>query len=130
MQECLNYHKESLEDLAVELERLTFDQFKSTQQQWLRNISILWLIQGHLTENDALKIVDLAENSIEFNRINESDVSLNRCVKLKDRTVYEFERSNKNPRNPNSCIKVIHSYEIDSDRDKNAVAHVLASLLH
>ena len=99
------------------------------QQEWLRNISILWLIQGHLTQEDALKMVEVAESSIKFNRIQESDINLPRCIKLNDLTVYNFEHSNESARNPNSCINVIHAYEHDIDMDKEAAATVLVSLI-
>ena len=74
-------------------------------------------------------MVDIAESSVEFNRISESDVSLPRCIKLNDRTVYNFERSNESEKNPNSCIDVVHEYVHESDRDKIAVAELLAALL-
>ena len=53
-------------------------------------------------------MVDVAESSIQFSRIEESVVNLPRCVKLNRRTVYNFERSNESEKNPNSCIDVIH----------------------
>ena len=74
-------------------------------------------------------MVDIAETSIEFNRIQESDVNLPRCIKLNDLTVYNFERSNQSARNPNSCIDVIHAYVHDSDIEKDAIATLLSSLM-
>ena len=43
---------------------------------WLKHICMTWLIQGHLREDDALKMVSVAEAAIDFNRIEESDVQL------------------------------------------------------
>lgn len=74
-------------------------------------------------------MVEVAEGSIEFNRIDENDVNLSRCVKLQNNTVYNFERSNASVQNPNSCTSVISQYAYDDDRDKYAQCHLLASLL-
>ena len=74
-------------------------------------------------------MVDTAESSVEFNRIAESEINLPRCIKLNDRTVYNFERSNESDRNPNSCIDVIHAYVHNSDTEKVAIAQLLATLL-
>ena len=74
-------------------------------------------------------MVDTAESSIEFNRIDESDFNFPRCIKLNDRTVYNFERPNESERNPNSCTEVIHSYVHESDIEKVAMAQLLATLL-
>ena len=87
------------------------------------------MIQGHLTQEDAIKMVEVAESSIKFKRIEESDINLPRCIKLNDQSVYNYEVSNKSEKNPNSCIHVIHQYEIDEDPQKEAVAHLLTSLL-
>ena len=57
-------------------------------------------------------------------------MNLSRCVKLNDRTIYNYENKNLLPKSVNSCINVIHQVRFDDDRKKAAVAHVLASLLH
>ena len=74
-------------------------------------------------------MVDTGEKSLLFNRINEEDVDLPRCIKLNDCTVYNYEKTNLLERNPNSCIEVLHAYQHDFDHDKSALASVLASLL-
>ena len=69
---------------------------------------MVWFISGHLDEQDALKIVECTENSLAFKRISEDDVeSSKRCVKLRDRTVYNLEDQNLMSNNPNSACKSI-----------------------
>ena len=89
-----------------------------------------WLIQGHLKEEDALEMVRVAEASINFTRIQESEINLPRCVELKEKTIYSYENRNVLAKSSNSCINVIHQIRYDDDRDKAAVVHVVASLLN
>ena len=58
------------------------------KETFLRNLEMIWLIQGHLTEQDALEMVDTTEKAIKFNRISEDDIEVSRCIRLDDRTVY------------------------------------------
>ena len=106
--DVLSSNKQTLEQLIVQLDQMTFERFLSMKKEWLRSLAIRWFIHGHLNEEDALKMVDQAENSIEFTRINRDDLQLERTVKLEDRTVYSYERENESPENPNSCTNVIH----------------------
>jgi hypothetical protein len=39
------------------LENLSFDEFSIMKRRWLANLDFIWLIEGHLTEADALKLV-------------------------------------------------------------------------
>lgn len=76
-----------------------------------------------------MKIVDATESSMKFQRIPRDAVELPRCIKLKDRTVYEFEYTNPSPKNPNSCIDVIHAFRMDDDYDLVATAKILTKLM-
>ena len=86
---------------------------------------LTWLIQGHLTEDDALKMVEVAEKSLDYTRINKDDINYTRLVKLKDRSVYNLEHSNMNADNPNSACEAIFSHTYDTDKEEYAVARVL-----
>ena len=55
---------------------------------------MIWLIQGHLLKEDALKMVEVAEAAINFTRIEESQVNLTQCVKLNEKTIYTYENKN------------------------------------
>jgi hypothetical protein len=39
------------------IESITFDKFNFMKQKWLRNLALTWLIEGHLTAENALKMV-------------------------------------------------------------------------
>ena len=82
-----------------------------------------------MTQEDALKIVDATEGSIKFQRIAKEAIELPRCIKLKDKTVYEYEQTNVSPKNPNSCVEVIHAHRMDDDDDQKAIAGILQQLL-
>ena len=52
---------------AIEsLQTLDFDSYNSYSKRWLRNLALTWLIEGHLTEESALKMVAITEASIKF----------------------------------------------------------------
>ena len=87
---------------------MDFETFLSLKKNFLQNLDMVWLITGHLDEKEALKIVECTENSLKFKRISEEDVeSSSRCVKLRDRTVYNLENQNLLSNNPNSACKCI-----------------------
>ena len=119
----------SVKDLISEAEKLDYDTFITTQKTWLQNLNIRWLIQGHLTKEEALKIVDATENSIKFNRIDKNTLDLPRCIKLRDKTVYQYEIKNISPKNPNSCVEVIHAYMMDEDHKKSAILRIMTQLM-
>ena len=78
-----------------------------------------------MTKDEALKIVDATENSIKFQRIDRDNLDLPRCVKLRDKTVYQYEIKNTCPNNPNSCVEVIHAYRMDDDYKKSAILRIM-----
>ena len=93
--------------LVEKCEKLTFDKFLDMKSKFLQNLEMIWLIQGHLTKEDALQMVETTENALTFRRISEDDISAGRCIRLKDRTIYSFEKDNISEKNPNSCCKAV-----------------------
>ena len=75
-------------------------------------------------------MVKVTEKSINFKRIEEKEVNLPGCAKLKDRTIYSYENYAELAKGANSAINVIHQVRYDDDRNAAAVAHVVASLLN
>ena len=75
-------------------------------------------------------MVDVAEAAVDFNRVNRSDVKLLQCIELAEATIYNYETKAALAKSANSAITVVHQIRLDDDRDKAAVVHVLASLLH
>ena len=49
---------------------MTFEKFLALKSQWLTKMHLTWLIQGHLTQEDALSMVDVAEKSLDYTRIS------------------------------------------------------------
>lgn len=76
-------------------------------------------------------MVDITESSFPFERIAEGGIAPQRCLKLNDKTIYNFETKNVLAKNTNSCINVIHQIRADDGNfEEAAVGHMLASLLH
>ena len=46
------------------MEKFTLEDYNRLKKIWLKNISLNWLIQGHLTKDDALKMVHITEESL------------------------------------------------------------------
>ena len=90
---------------------------------------MIWLIQGHLTKEDALKMVEATEGALTFRRISEDDIQCSRCIKFKDKTVYNLEQDNVSKDNPNSVCKAIFQDEVEADKDAHAASTIMMSLL-
>jgi secreted Zn-dependent insulinase-like peptidase len=97
------------------------------QQQWMKNLSFQWLIQGHLTESDALKMVEIAENAISSQPMNADDIVKRRCVKPQSMSVYEFNQINSDE-NVNNAIAVVFLDQA-KDIDRRARITLMNSLL-
>lgn len=74
-------------------------------------------------------MVDVAERSLNYTRMNKDDVNFSRLVKLNDRNVYTIEKSNSVADNPNSACEAIFHHTYDTDLDEYAVSRVLADFL-
>ena len=76
-----------------------------------------------------MDIVTMAENALAHKRIHKDDIDFARLVRLRDRTVYNYECSNKDPENPNSLCMSRFAHKFETEVDELAVAKVLASFL-
>ena len=108
---------------------MTFEHFIAMKERWLKNLHLVWLIQGHLTQEDAMDIVRMAETSLGHQKVHKDDIDFSRMVCLRDRTVYQYENSNGNPTNPNSLCECRFAYRFDTNKDDQAVAMILVKFL-
>ena len=90
---------------------------------------LTWLIQGHLTKENAINMVNIAESSLDYRRIRATDLDFSRLIKLNHRTIYSFERSNENAENPNSAYEARFAYSLDIDKAKWAAIRIVAAFL-
>ena len=74
-------------------------------------------------------MVNVAESALNYRPIAKDDLMYLRLVKLNDRTVYNLERTNENPAQPNSACESIWYHTFETDRESLAVAKVLKSFL-
>lgn len=124
---CSDYPR--LTQLINEFEAITYEQFLEMKKRWLRQMHLTWLVQGHLTQDEALNMVDIAEKALAYVPIPKSEVNFMRLVKLGDRSVYNFEEANVNEDNPNSCTESMWMYRFDKNVDDWAVSRVLCSFM-
>jgi len=103
--------------MSKELENITYEIFMELKEDWLRNLHLEWLIQGHLEKEDAIKMVKIAEESLGHNHISRDDIDRSRCVKLADKTVVNYKQYNTNKDSQNSGYIVMFSHASDRDRD-------------
>ena len=108
---------------------MTFEKFLILKNQWLRNMHLTWLIQGHLSQESALSMASIAEEALNYQPVRKSDIDFSRLVKLSDRTIYNFEQSNHSADNPNSACDVRFAHQFDVDKDQYAVIKVLDAFL-
>ena len=115
--------------MIMEYENMTFEKFLALKSQWLDKMHLTWLIQGHLTAENAMNMVNVAENALAYTRISKDDINYVRLVKLNDRTIYSFEKSNMNPENPNSACSTMFAYRFDNNKHDSAVGAILLVFL-
>ena len=109
------------------IESITFDKFNFMKQKWLRNLALTWLIEGHLTAENALKMVQMTEASIDFCKICPDSIPLQRVVELSERTIYTWRETNRDGKNPNSYIRVL--FQAPKDKKKSRALGVLMNML-
>ena len=118
------------DQLVKAVEDMDFAEFMQMKSQWLVNLYPEWLITGHLTSEEAVEMVDVAEKALNFNRISKEEVELRRCIRLDTKTVYSHETKNKSEKNPNSCVCVTFSADcLLITRDKHAQHLILIGLI-
>ena len=83
-----------IEEIVAGFESITYEKFLAMKVEWLKNIHLTWLIQGHLSQESALKMIDTAESALNYQKMSKNDINYRRLVKLNDRTVYNLELTN------------------------------------
>jgi len=122
--ESLSTISTSIPKGVEDMKTMTFEEFNELKNRWLSNLDFIWLICGHLTENDALEMVRRTESSIKFNKIAFETVSSTRAIFLRDRTVYTLRFVNPGKTQPNAYCKCLFQYD-----DDGTAVHVMMSLL-
>lgn len=99
----------TIEQRIAYLEAMDLDTLKVFQKRWLNNLTLEWLVQGHLTQAEALEAINNAEAALNFKTMDKSLVNKERCVRLKDRTVYQQSKVNED-KNVNNCIITLFAH--------------------
>ena len=74
-------------------------------------------------------MVRVAETALSHSHVARDDINYARMVKINDRSIYAFEKSNESPDNPNSACEVKFTHRFETDLDDHAVAKVLIAFL-
>ena len=98
---------DTLADQATAIKKLDFDRFIQMKSNFLQNINLEWLIQGHLTKNEALGLVSQTEQSMpQFSRIEILPQQKLQIVKLRPTYYYEFRAENPKTSKNSGCMVV------------------------
>lgn len=89
------------EDAIQGFEKANFEDFGTFKDKFMKNLSFEWLIQGHLTQEDAIKITQKVESELDYNPIKKPQ-SVN--ILALPQAVNVFKMVSKSSQNPNSCI--------------------------
>ena len=85
------------------LEKISYEDFKAFQKEWLVNGRTLWFIYGNLTSKTAVQIVEEARTSLNLKTVPKDQLPTVRCVMLDDQdSRIHFEVEDK--KNENSCL--------------------------
>ena len=64
----------------------------------MKTFKFKWLIQGHLTQDQALGVCDMVKKSLVYEDLHEDDMlQFNLMIKLPDRSVFNYEKVNPTP---------------------------------
>ena len=88
-----------------------------------------WLIAGHLTQNEALTIIQQSQYSLTYTPLDSSQIHLSRLVQLPAHSVHDYELLNSDPANPNSAVLSIFQMPRLRTYPDEAVLSVLFHLL-
>ena len=85
------------------------------KSNFLQNIHMEWLIEGHLTRRDALDMVKLTEQALpKLERVEFENVDRLQIIKLKQASIYELKAHNVKSSKNSGCM-VIHQIGLDSN---------------
>lgn len=80
----------TIDEHISQLKQFDFLRFLKLKEIWLKDITFEWLIQGHIKQQQAIELVEKAENAFKYNRIEKEDFQSARLVKMRDKTCYSF----------------------------------------
>jgi secreted Zn-dependent insulinase-like peptidase len=84
---------------------ITYEEFKDFTENFITNVNIEWLVQGHITAADTLAMIDDIESAFGIQHCPIEEGIRNRCVQLDPATIYILEKVHPDQRNK---INVVH----------------------
>lgn len=132
------YGSPSVEESMAALMDIDFDQFLEFQAKFLRSVKLQWLITGHLDEERAMNLFNIAKTAIDHRVLNQDEIIYyEQQVRLPDNSVHDLSEVNPSAStndssnqfvNPNSAIMSIFQNG-EKTYEKSAVMRVLFGCL-
>jgi insulysin len=99
----LNNCEMEKKQLRTHLETFDYSKFKDYIKDWLKNGRFLWYINGNISEESALKIVDSATSKFGLKELAIEDTTDIRTMALDNKISYHIEIPLIDEKNDNSC---------------------------
>jgi len=96
--------------LRTHLETFTYAKFQDYLKVWLKNGRFLWYINGNISEESALKIVDSATVKFGLNELAIEDTADLRTMALDNGVAYHIEIPLIDDKNDNSFLEKMIAY--------------------
>ena len=115
--------------LLDEVESVTAEDVRQFYRLVLSQMHIEVLVHGNMYKEDALRITEIAEKTLQAKRLPQSQWPIRRNLILPPGSDYRYERTLKNPDNVNHCIEYLLYVGVASDRPTRAKLLLLAQIL-
>lgn len=116
------------EQLLAELESITMADLQAFHPLLLHKFHIEALVQGNMYREDALKLTDTIERTLQPRMLPNSQWPIRRSYMLPQGSSYLYERPLKDPLNVNHCIEYMVQIGALTDRDLRARLLVFAQM--
>ncbi|KAK7517072.1 Metalloenzyme, LuxS/M16 peptidase-like protein [Phyllosticta citriasiana] len=117
------------EELAAEVPHITSDDIRHFYPQLLKQTHIEVLAMGNLYKEDALKMADTVEKTLQARPLAPSQWPIRRNIIVPSGSNFVYERVLKDPANINHCIEYLCSIGENANRTLRAKALVFAQLV-
>ncbi|KAK8154267.1 a-pheromone processing metallopeptidase Ste23 [Phyllosticta citribraziliensis] len=117
------------EELLAEIPHITADDIRHFYPQLLKQTHVEMLAMGNLYKEDALKMADTVEKTLQARPLAPSQWPIRRNIIIPSGSNFVYERVLKDPANVNHCIEYLCAIGENSDRTLRAKALVFGQLV-
>ncbi|KAL1387083.1 a-pheromone processing metallopeptidase Ste23 [Phyllosticta capitalensis] len=117
------------EELLAEIPHITADDIRHFYPQLLKQTHIEMIAMGNLYKEDALKMADTVEKTLQARPLAPSQWPIRRNILLPSGSNFVYERVLKDPANINHCIEYLCTIGENANRSLRAKALVFAQMV-